>query len=107
MVDRVDSGTPSEKIGSQLYLDYFHHCDAWRVPTPAEMVIIRYLSILLPFIIYFTFLGAGSVLNFLKRRLHFLGGTALVKVGSILLLAQILFTNMRGNSINFTLSNHG
>ncbi|MBK8502932.1 MAG: glycosyltransferase family 39 protein [Saprospiraceae bacterium] len=76
-------------------------------PTPAEMVIIRYLSILLPFIIYFTFIGADMVLSFLNRRFHFLSGTAFVKIGTVLMLAQILFTNMRGNSINITLTTMG
>jgi hypothetical protein len=76
-------------------------------PTPAEMVIIRYLSILLPFIIYFTFKGAGAVLGFLSQRFHFLNETAFVKIVPILLLAQILFTNMRGNSINITLATMG
>jgi hypothetical protein len=76
-------------------------------PTPAEMVIIRYLSILLPFIIYFTFKGAGAVLGFLSQRFHFLNETAFVKIVPIFLLAQILFTNMRGYSINITLATMG
>ncbi len=75
--------------------------------TPAEMVIMRYVSILLPFIIYFTFAGAGAVLQFISRKLRLPGGTAFASVGSLLVLAQILFTNMQGNSVNMTLSTVG
>jgi hypothetical protein len=72
--------------------------------TPAEMVIIRYLSVLIPFIIYFVFLGTNTIMQFLTRKLRLTAGTTLARIASALLLGQILFVNMHGNSVNITKS---
>lgn len=72
--------------------------------TPAEMVIIRYLSVLIPFIIYFTFLGTNTIIQFLTRKLRLTVGTTLARIACALLLGQIVFVNMHGNSVNITKS---
>ncbi len=72
--------------------------------TPAEMVIMRYLSVLVPFLVYLLFLGLREVLGWLPRRSRILQQIGLVELGSILLLAQVMFTNFHGNSVNCTLA---
>ncbi|MCB0689131.1 MAG: hypothetical protein KDC53_21485 [Saprospiraceae bacterium] len=76
--------------------------------TPQQMVIIRYFSVLLPFIIYFLFTGLVQSLRYLFRKLKLVEKTPwLVRLVSVLILAQLFFVNLEGHSVNMTLSRVG
>lgn len=76
--------------------------------TPKEMVIIRYLSILMPFLIYFMFTGTDILVQYILRRTK-IGNKArwVHKIIPLLVLSEIFFINMHGHSVNMTMSTVG
>ena len=76
--------------------------------TPQQMVIIRYFSVLVPFLVYFLFVGTIQLLRYLFRKLRIGEASAiLIKLIPALVLAQMLMVNMHGHSVNLTLSSVG
>ncbi|MCB0665698.1 MAG: glycosyltransferase family 39 protein [Saprospiraceae bacterium] len=76
--------------------------------TPQQMVIIRYLSVLIPFFIYFVFFGTNQVLRYFFRKVQIADrGSWLIKVLSLLVLSQVFLVNLQGHSVNMTLSSVG
>ncbi|NND34466.1 MAG: hypothetical protein HKN76_17910 [Saprospiraceae bacterium] len=71
--------------------------------TPAEMVVIRYLSILLPFLIYYTYVGFDGLIKLGLSRLN-LRGSGLVSLAGLIFLAQVLVVNLYGANVNITKS---
>jgi hypothetical protein len=69
--------------------------------TPAEMVMIRYLSVLLPFIIYYTYLGVVSLLD---RIVPTPPLNPLAKLGGAVFLALMLVVNLSGVAVNIAKS---
>ena len=71
--------------------------------TPAEMVVIRYLSILLPFLIYYSFFGLTELLKLASKKVKIVG-PGLVSLIGLLFLAQMLVVNLYGDNVNITKS---
>jgi 4-amino-4-deoxy-L-arabinose transferase-like glycosyltransferase len=72
--------------------------------TPAEMVVIRYLSVLLPFIIYYTYLGVVSLLDLILSTSPL---KPLAKFGGVLFLVLLLMVNLSGDAVNIAKSSVG
>lgn len=76
--------------------------------TPQQMVIIRYFTVLIPFLIYFFFHGFVTILRYVFRKVRIAEkGSWAIRLLASLALAQILFVNMHGHSVNMTLSTVG
>jgi len=74
--------------------------------TNQEMVIIRYLSILVPFMTYATYVGAKGLMRWVDK-FKFANASSLLRALPLLLLAQMMFVNITANNTNIILSEVG
>lgn len=72
--------------------------------TFAEMVIMRYISVLIPMMIYFVFIGTYELVQALMRRVNLSKGHLIANVVSVLLLCWVVLTSMRSNAVNIDLA---
>ncbi len=72
--------------------------------TPAEMVILRYLSVLCPVIIYLYYSGFKEITKFIAARINRPQARKLPVMIVMLLMSQILFTNFKGAPTNVALA---
>ena len=75
--------------------------------TPAEMVLMRYLSVLIPFMIYFVLLGGQDVFSRLLKWIRVPRHAEFGRLAGLLLLTQVLLTNFHGNMVNIRLASLG
>ena len=71
--------------------------------TPAEMVILRYLSILTPIMIYLFYKGGVQMTDLVANKIRFPQAKVIGKLLTLLLMSQILFTNFSGATTNIAL----
>jgi hypothetical protein len=75
--------------------------------TAAEMVIIRYLIIIMPFVIYYFVIGCFELFKHLSTLLKMQRIERYGKVFSLFGMSIILFTNLLGNTSNIAISQIG